>query len=61
MRKQLLAVERSALLGLREEGRISLAVLREVERDLDLEEERLSRTAVPRRPPQPDREPEPVA
>jgi hypothetical protein len=44
----LIDVERSALVDLRDEGRISLSVLREVERDLDLEQERLSRTAVPR-------------
>ncbi len=57
LRGRLLATERSALTDLRSEGRISLAVLREVERDLDLEEERLQRTSVPR----PRREPEPVA
>ena len=51
LRKQLLAVERRALMELRQEGRISLRVLREVERDLDLEEERLSRTAPARREP----------
>jgi CPA1 family monovalent cation:H+ antiporter len=48
LRRRLIDVERSALVDLRDEGRISLSVLREVERDLDLEQERLSRTAVPR-------------
>ena len=61
LRRQLLDVERSALLELREEGRISLTVLREVERDLDLEEERLTRTPPPRRTPDPAPEPEVVA
>lgn len=50
LRKQLVTVEREALIDLRDEGKISLSVLREVERDLDLEQERLSRSAVPRRP-----------
>jgi CPA1 family monovalent cation:H+ antiporter len=59
LRRRLLDTEREALTDLRLEGRISLAVLREVERDLDLEEERLTRTAVPR-PPR-EREPEVVA
>ena len=57
LRSQLLATERAALNELRNEGRISLAVVREVERDLDLEEERLTRTVIAR----PERrEPEPV-
>ena len=59
LRRQLLRVERSALLELRDEGRITLAALREVEQDLDLEEARLSRTPAPRPPapaPEPSRE-----
>lgn len=59
LRKRLLETERAALTDLRSEGRISRAVLREVEHDLDLEEERLTRTSVPR-PPR-EREPEVVA
>jgi Na+/H+ antiporter len=50
LRQHLLDVERSALLELRNDGRIPLSVAREVERDLDLEEERLARTAAPRSP-----------
>ena len=46
LRRHLLAVERAALLDLRREGRVGMGVMREVERDLDLEEERLNR-AVP--------------
>jgi len=61
LRRQLLQIERAALVELRDEGRISLSVLGEVERDLDLEEERLTRTAPPKRAPEPDREPEVVA
>jgi hypothetical protein len=34
-------VERSALLGLRADGRVRQEVMREIERDLDLEEARL--------------------
>jgi Na+/H+ antiporter len=58
MRRHLLAVERRALLDLRDEGRVSLEVLRDVERDLDLEEERLSRVPATRPPiaPEPSRE-----
>jgi Na+/H+ antiporter len=41
LRRDLLDVERRALLGLRDEGRIPNGVMREVERDLDLEESRL--------------------
>jgi monovalent cation/hydrogen antiporter len=41
LRRELLAAEREALLKLRGEGRISDEVRRDVERDLDLEEERL--------------------
>ena len=45
LRRELLGVERSALLDLRDEGKVTVGVVREVERDLDLEEERLSRAA----------------
>ena len=41
LRLQLLGVERSAVLGLRREGRINATLLRSLERDLDLEEARL--------------------
>jgi monovalent cation/hydrogen antiporter len=41
MRHELIAVERAALLGLRNDGRVSQDVVRKVERDLDLEEARL--------------------
>ena len=43
LRRQLIQVEREALIGLRNEGRVPAAAMREVERDLDLEEERLNR------------------
>jgi CPA1 family monovalent cation:H+ antiporter len=58
MRRRLLEVERRALLDLRDEGRVSVAAIRDVERDLDLEEERLARTPVVRPPiaPEPPRE-----
>jgi CPA1 family monovalent cation:H+ antiporter len=42
LRRELLEVERRALLGLRDEGRIPNPVMRDVERDLDLEESRLA-------------------
>jgi hypothetical protein len=42
LRLELLGVERSALLALRRDGRINATVLRTIERDLDLEEARLS-------------------
>jgi CPA1 family monovalent cation:H+ antiporter len=45
LRRHLLAVERAALLDLRREGRVGMGVMREVERDLDLEEERLNRAS----------------
>ena len=45
LRRELLGVERSALLDLRDEGKVNVGVVREVERDLDLEEERLQRAA----------------
>jgi hypothetical protein len=38
----LLGVERSVVLGLRRDGRINATLLRTIERDLDLEEARLS-------------------
>ncbi len=57
LRGQLVDVERAALLELRDEGRISLSVLRDVERDLDLEQERLSRSAMPRQPQAPESAP----
>lgn len=42
LRLKLLGVERSELLALRRDGRINATVLRTIERDLDLEEARLS-------------------
>lgn len=42
LRRRLLQVERSEVLGLRREGRVDAALLRTVERDLDLEEARIS-------------------
>jgi NhaP-type Na+/H+ or K+/H+ antiporter len=42
LRLELLGVERSELLALRRDGRINATVLRTIERDLDLEEARLS-------------------
>jgi monovalent cation/hydrogen antiporter len=44
LRRRLLDAEREALLDLLDEGSVPVAVIREVERDLDLEEERLKRT-----------------
>ena len=46
LRHRLLDAEREALLDLLDEGSVPLAAIREVERDLDLEEERLNRTPV---------------
>ena len=46
LRRRLLDAERQALLDVLDEGSVPLAVIREVERDLDLEEERLNRTPV---------------
>jgi CPA1 family monovalent cation:H+ antiporter len=43
LRRKLLDVERGELLRLRNEGRVGVGVMREVQRDLDLEEERLNR------------------
>jgi monovalent cation/hydrogen antiporter len=42
LRRDLIATERAALLGLRDEGRLPPEALREIQRDLDLEEARLS-------------------
>lgn len=41
LRRELIGVERSTLLGLRNEGRLRADVVREIQRDLDLEEARL--------------------
>jgi len=41
LRRELIGVERSTLLGLRNEGRLKADVVREIQRDLDLEEARL--------------------
>ena len=41
LRRELIGVERSAILGLRNEGRLKPDVMREIQRDLDLEEARL--------------------
>ena len=41
LRRELIGVERDAILGLRNEGRLRSDVLREIQRDLDLEEARL--------------------
>ena len=43
MRRELIAVERASLLGLRNDGAIALDVVRKVERDLDLDEARIRR------------------
>jgi CPA1 family monovalent cation:H+ antiporter len=43
MRRELIAVERASLLGLRNDGRVRQDVVRRVERDLDLEEARIVR------------------
>ena len=45
LRRELIGIERDALLGLRNEGRLRPDVLRQIERDLDLEEARLSEAA----------------
>ncbi len=47
LRGELLDVERAALRDLQREGRVNIGVLRQVERDLDLEEGRLTRLAAP--------------
>jgi hypothetical protein len=41
LRRDLIGVERDALLGLRNEGRLKPEIWREIQRDLDLEEARL--------------------
>jgi monovalent cation/hydrogen antiporter len=41
LRRELIGVERSTLLGLRNEGRLKADVVRDIQRDLDLEEARL--------------------
>jgi monovalent cation/hydrogen antiporter len=41
LRRELIGVERDAILGLRNEGRLKPDVMREIQRDLDLEEARL--------------------
>ncbi len=41
LRRELIGVERDAILGLRNEGKLSLDVMREIQRELDLEEARL--------------------
>ncbi|MEA2220006.1 MAG: monovalent cation/hydrogen antiporter [Solirubrobacteraceae bacterium] len=41
LRRELIGVERDAILGLRNEGRLRPDVMREIQRDLDLEEARL--------------------
>ena len=46
LRRRLIDAEREALFDLIDEGTVPIAVIREVERDLDLEEERLNRTPV---------------
>jgi monovalent cation/hydrogen antiporter len=43
MRRELIAVERASLVGLRNEGRVRNDIVRKVERDLDLEEARIRR------------------
>src|SRR5829696_184576 len=44
LRRRLLEAEREALFDLIDDGTVPISVIREVERDLDLEEERLNRT-----------------
>jgi monovalent cation/hydrogen antiporter len=46
LRRRLIESEREALFDLIDEGTVPISVIREVERDLDLEEERLNRTPV---------------
>lgn len=41
LRRELIGVERDELLGLRQEGRLRNQTLRQIERDLDLEEARI--------------------
>ncbi len=42
LRRELIGVERGALIGLRNDGRLRPDTLRLIERDLDLEEARIS-------------------
>jgi CPA1 family monovalent cation:H+ antiporter len=42
LRRELIGVERAALLGLRDDGQLRPDVLRQIERDLDLEEARIT-------------------
>ena len=42
LRRDLIATERAALLGLRDDGRVTPEVVRQIQRDLDLEEARLA-------------------
>jgi hypothetical protein len=46
LRRRLIDAEREALFDLIDDGTVPVSVIREVERDLDLEEERLNRTPV---------------
>jgi hypothetical protein len=41
LRRELIGVERNAILGLRDEGRLRQDTMRLIQRDLDLEEARL--------------------
>jgi hypothetical protein len=41
LRRELIGVERGAILGLRNDGRLRVDTMRAIERDLDLEEARL--------------------
>jgi CPA1 family monovalent cation:H+ antiporter len=60
LRLELIEVERAALLDLRAAGEVKVGVVREVERDLDLEQERLLRTGRPEPPPPGDDQGVPV-
>ena len=42
LRRDLIALQRQTLVGLRNDGRIGVTTLRAIEHDLDLEEARLS-------------------
>ena len=50
LRRELIEIERAALIELRDAGRVNLATFREVQQDLDLEEQRLGRISSPDRP-----------
>jgi hypothetical protein len=41
MRREMIGIERETLLGLQREGRLRDATLRQIQRDLDLEEARI--------------------